>query len=91
MLYVCMCIINFSPSRVKSKHHHQTKVQREKKNYFSKIPLSNSSLLHSQNNNNNKNKKTKKTKNKKKNKKQKKKQKNKRKKRKESSLFKLLY
>ena len=46
-----MCIINFSPSRVKSKHHHQTKVQREKKkNYFSKIPLSNSSLLHSQNN-----------------------------------------
>ena len=64
-----MCIINFSPSRVKSKHHHQTKVQREKKIYFSKIPLSNSSLLHSQNNNNNKNKKTKKTKNKKKNKK----------------------
>ena len=87
-----MCIINFSPSRVKSKHHHQTNVQREKKKiYFSKIALSNSSLLHSQNNNNNKNKKTKKTKNKKKNKKQKKKQKNKRKKRKESSLFKLLY
>ena len=83
-----MCIINFSPSRVKSKHHHQTKGQREKKNYFSKIPLSNSSLLHSQNNNNNKNKKTKKTKNKKQ---KKKKQKNKRKKRKESSLFKLLY